>query len=273
MRKVSHKGIFVLLALAFLVAAAIVAVFPATAAQAYISTSDYYAQWDKFGIKYADIKGASMETGLTTPGNTVETTPDTTTKDTILSSQTSLYAERVSYYARLLDSKTYAVPVSTPPSADKSVPAPVETPAETPSSPPPPADTSDVASLSAAEQEMLRLVNQERIKAGLHTFVVDMRLVRLARLKSQDMYENNYFDHVSPTYGSPYEMERDAGIIARVMGAENIAIAATVARAHELFMNSEHHRANILDPRHDAIGIGIVTTPYGVYVTQLFLGD
>lgn len=268
MRKVSHKG-FVLAALAFLAAAAIGAVFPATAAQAYISTSDYYAQWDKFGIKYADIKGASMETGLTTPENRVGTTPDTTVRNILPPGQTSLYAKRASYYARLLESKSYAGPVSTLPSADKSLPAPVETPTNSL----PSAETGDAASLSAAEEEMLLLVNQERIRAGLHAFAVDMRLVKLARLKSQDMYENNYFGHISPTYGSPYEMERDAGIIARVMGAENIAIAATVARAHELLMNSEHHRANILEPRHDAIGIGIVTTPYGVYVTQLFLGD
>uniref|UniRef100_A0A7C1JCB0 SCP domain-containing protein n=1 Tax=Ammonifex degensii TaxID=42838 RepID=A0A7C1JCB0_9THEO len=103
--------------------------------------------------------------------------------------------------------------------------------------------------------------------------MIDTRLVSLARLKSRDMYENHYFSHVSPTYGTAYEMERKAGISARVMGAENIAKAASVARAHQLFMGSASHRANILDPRHDAIGIGVVTTPYGVYVPQLFIGD
>ena len=119
---------------------------------------------------------------------------------------------------------------------------------------------------------MYDLVNQERIKAGLPTFKVDSRLVELARMKSRDMYENHYFGHASPTYGTAYQMEKAAGISAGVMGAENIARAATVQRAHELFMNSEGHRANILDPRHDTIGIGVVNTPSGVYVTQLFLG-
>jgi uncharacterized YkwD family protein len=141
------------------------------------------------------------------------------------------------------------------------------------SSNPAPSSTGAVEALTAAEKEMLDLVNQERVKAGLHPFVLDMRLVQLARLKSQDMYQNHYFGHVSPTYGTAYDMEKRAGISARVMGGENIAKAATVARAHQLFMSSELHRANILDPRHDAIGIGIVTTPYGVYVTQLFIGD
>ena len=120
---------------------------------------------------------------------------------------------------------------------------------------------------------MLDLVNQERIKAGLPAFKVDSRLVTLARQKSQDMYQNNYFAHTSPTYGSAYDMEKKAGISARVMGAENIAKSATVTRAHDLLMNSAGHRANILDSRHDTIGIGIISTSGGVYVTQLFLGN
>jgi uncharacterized protein YkwD len=91
-------------------------------------------------------------------------------------------------------------------------------------------------------------------------------------MKSQDMYENNYFGHTSPTYGTPLQMVRNAGISARVMGAENIARASSVVRAHELLMNSEGHRANLLNPLHDTIGIGVVSTPNGVYVTQLFLG-
>ena len=127
--------------------------------------------------------------------------------------------------------------------------------------------------MAASEKQMLDLVNQERIKAGLPAYKVDSRLVTLARQKSQDMYQNNYFSHTSPTYGSAYDMEKKAGISARVMGAENIAKAATVTRAHDLLMNSAGHRANILDSRHDTIGIGIVSTSGGVYITQLFLGN
>ena len=120
---------------------------------------------------------------------------------------------------------------------------------------------------------MFNLVNQERAKAGQSAFTVDMRLVTLAREKSQDMYVNNYFSHTSPTYGSAYDMERKAGISARVMGAENIAKAATTQRAHDLFMGSPGHKANILNPLHTAIGIGIDNTQNGVVVTQLFLGN
>lgn len=126
--------------------------------------------------------------------------------------------------------------------------------------------------MSADERLMLDLVNQERTKAGLQPFTVDSKLVELARMKSQDMYQKNYFSHTSPTYGSALDMEKKAGVSYRVMGAENIAKAATTHRAHELFMNSEGHRANIMNSMHTIIGIGIVKTPNGVVVTQLFAG-
>lgn len=124
----------------------------------------------------------------------------------------------------------------------------------------------------ADEKLMLDLVNRERAKAGLTAFGVDAKLAELARLKSRDMYRKNYFSHTSPTYGSALDMEKKAGISYRVMGAENIARAATMQRKYELFMNSEGHRANIMNVMHTTIGIGIVGTPNGVVVTQLFAG-
>jgi len=127
--------------------------------------------------------------------------------------------------------------------------------------------------MSSNERQLLDMVNQERQKAGLSPYSADSRLVRLARMKSRDMYENNYFSHTSPTYGSAYDMEKDAGVSARVMGAENIAKAESVSSAHSLFMNSDGHRANILDSRHDTIGIGIVQGGSTLYVTQLFTGN
>ncbi|MGI6493173.1 MAG: CAP domain-containing protein [Pelotomaculum sp.] len=157
---------------------------------------------------------------------------------------------------------------------------PVITPAKptTPSTPAAPTTPttptpSNASGLTADEALLLELVNQERVKAGLPILTVDQQLTKLARLKSQDMVQNNYFSHTSPTYGSPYNMERKAGYSARVMGAENIAKAATTERAHQLFIGSAGHKANILNPLHDAIGIGIVKTSSGVTVTQLFSGN
>ncbi|EKP94411.1 uncharacterized protein with SCP/PR1 domains [Thermaerobacter subterraneus DSM 13965] len=127
--------------------------------------------------------------------------------------------------------------------------------------------------LTAAEKHLVDLVNDARRDRGLPALAVDPDLVRLARLKAEDLRARGYFDHVSPTYGSPYEMERRAGISARVMGAENLAMSRDVDRAHLQLMASEGHRANLLNPSHDAIGVAVVPIPYGVLVVQLFLGD
>lgn len=126
--------------------------------------------------------------------------------------------------------------------------------------------------LSADEQRMIDLVNQERAKAGLAPLSVDMRLVDLARKKSQDMIVNNYFSHTSPTYGDPFTMMTRAGISYRTAG-ENIAGAPTVDQAHSALMNSAGHRQNILNPNYNRIGVGVANGgPYGKMFTQLFIG-
>ncbi|MFA4884946.1 MAG: CAP domain-containing protein [Desulfotomaculaceae bacterium] len=118
---------------------------------------------------------------------------------------------------------------------------------------------------------MYSLVNQDRSRNGLPPLALDMTLVNLARAKSQDMYQNNYFGHTSPTYGSAYDMEKKAGLSYSIMGAENIAKAATVQSTEQAFMNSSGHKANILNPQHNTIGIGITDTQSGVVITtQLF---
>jgi uncharacterized YkwD family protein len=119
---------------------------------------------------------------------------------------------------------------------------------------------------------MVNLVNQERAKVGVAPLQVDMRLVKLARMKSLDMINNNYFGHISPTYGSPFDMMKAQGITYNKAG-ENLAGASTVDRAHTVLMNSAGHRANILDPAFSKIGIGIIQGgPYGLMIAQEFIG-
>ncbi|TYP46576.1 CAP domain-containing protein [Thermosediminibacter litoriperuensis] len=151
-----------------------------------------------------------------------------------------------------------------------SKPAPQPTPQPVPGDEKP--TTPPVKGLTADEQEMLNLVNAERKKAGLKPLEIDMRLVDLSRKKSKDMIENNYFGHTSPTYGTPFQALKAAGVSYRYAG-ENIAGAPTVKRAHEGLMNSPGHRANILNPNYNRIGIGIVDGgPYGKMFTQTFIG-
>jgi len=129
-----------------------------------------------------------------------------------------------------------------------------------------------VQGLTKDEKLMLDLVNNERIKAGLKPLEIDMRLVDISRKKSRDMIEKNYFGHISPTYGSPFDALKNAGVAYRYAG-ENIAGAPTVEKAHQALMNSPGHRANILNPNFNKIGIGIVDGgPYGKMFTQTFIG-
>jgi uncharacterized YkwD family protein len=149
-------------------------------------------------------------------------------------------------------------------------PAPTQ-PAPTQPAPTQPAPTQP-AGLSAEEQQMVNLVNQERAKAGLKPLAVDTRLVSLARLKSKDMIDKKYFSHQSPTYGSPFDMMKREGITYKTAG-ENLAGASTVTKAHQLLMQSAGHRQNILNPSFTHIGIGIVKGgPYGTMFTQMFIG-
>lgn len=119
---------------------------------------------------------------------------------------------------------------------------------------------------------MINLVNQARAANGLPALQVDMQLVKLARMKSQDMITNNYFGHTSPTYGTPGQMLTNAGVKYRAAG-ENIAGNRSVEAAHTALMNSSGHRANILGKSYTHVGIGVVSGgPYGLMITQIFVG-
>lgn len=121
------------------------------------------------------------------------------------------------------------------------------------------------------EQELVRLINAARAEAGLDPLQVDPKMTELARLKSQDMVDLGYFAHESPTYGQPHEMAKAAGIKYRLY-AENIAMGyRTAEAAHDGFMNSPGHRANILRAEANYVGIGVAYDPKrGWIVTQHF---
>lgn len=147
---------------------------------------------------------------------------------------------------------------------------PVETP-EIPAEPTNPAPTPSISGLSAIEAEVVRLVNVERQREGLRPLEASVELSNVARKKSEDMGKNNYFNHNSPTYGSPFDMMKSFGIKYGTAG-ENIAkgqlSAQSVVRA---WMNSSGHRANIMNPSFTRIGVGYYQTGNGTnYWTQMF---
>ncbi len=119
------------------------------------------------------------------------------------------------------------------------------------------------------ESEVVRLVNEIRVKNGLNMLTEDWELSRVARYKSQDMRDNKYFSHTSPVYGSPFEMMKNFGISYR-SAAENIAKGQKTPQAVvNSWMNSTGHRANILNASYTHIGVGYVAD--GNYWTQMFI--
>lgn len=169
----------------------------------------------------------------------------------------------------------YPAPTPKPAPAPAPVPAPTPVPAPEPEPVPEPKPVPEPtpSQVTAKEQQLVDLVNQERSKQGLKPLAVDMELVTLARQKAQDMIDNNYFGHQSPTYGSPFDMMRAAGVTYRTAG-ENLAGAPTVERAHTALMNSDGHRRNILNSSFDHVGIGIIEGgPYGLMICQMFTGQ
>ena len=120
------------------------------------------------------------------------------------------------------------------------------------------------------EMEVIRLVNEIRVQNGLNELTYDWELSRVARYKSQDMKDNKYFSHTSPTYGSPFDMIKNFGITYRSAG-ENIAMGYKTPQAVvDGWMNSPGHRGNILNSSFTHIGVGYVSS--GNYWTQMFIG-
>jgi uncharacterized YkwD family protein len=128
-------------------------------------------------------------------------------------------------------------------------------------------------SLSQFEKQVVNLTNKERTKRGLSPLKIDTTLSKMARDKSADMRDHNYFSHQSPTYGSPFDMMKKYGISYTTAG-ENIAAGQKSPEdVVNAWMNSEGHRANILNPNYTYIGVGYVKGgSYGSYWTQDFIG-
>ncbi|MFD2445100.1 SafA/ExsA family spore coat assembly protein [Bacillus sp. CGMCC 1.16607] len=126
--------------------------------------------------------------------------------------------------------------------------------------------------IKSVENQVIQLTNQQRAKYGLKPLAANWELSRVARYKSADMRDKRYFQHDSPTYGSPFTMMKNFGITYRSAG-ENIAAGQrTPQDVVTSWMNSEGHRKNILNPNYNQIGVGYATGgSYGTYWTQMFI--
>jgi len=145
-------------------------------------------------------------------------------------------------------------PVKPTPSPQPTKPTPTPT---QPTQPTPPANGNNGGNVAQSEfaTQVVKLVNAERAKGGLSALTSDALLTRVATDKAKDMYDKNYFDHQSPTYGSPFDMMRAYGVQYSYAG-ENIAKGQrSPEEVMTAWMNSEGHRQNIMNPNFKKIGV------------------
>ena len=131
--------------------------------------------------------------------------------------------------------------------------------------------STETSNMNSDEKEVFDLINKQRTNNGLAALKNDSEVQRVARIKAQDMVNNNYFSHTSPTYGSPFDMLKSFKISYKTAG-ENIAGNSSNSSAVTAWMNSSGHKANILNSNFNYTGIGVVSSPkYGKMYVQLFI--
>ncbi|WLV24386.1 S-layer homology domain-containing protein [Aciduricibacillus chroicocephali] len=123
----------------------------------------------------------------------------------------------------------------------------------------------------AYEKRVVELTNKERTSRGLKALKADATLNKTAYAKSKDMLDKDYFDHNSPTYGSPFDLMKKYGVKEYKAAGENIALGyQTPEEVVDAWMKSTGHRKNILSKDYTQIGVGYEAT--GGYWTQHFIG-
>ncbi|MFV0127561.1 CAP domain-containing protein [Streptomyces sp. HMX112] len=127
----------------------------------------------------------------------------------------------------------------------------------------------DTGREEAAEAAVLGLVNAERAKAGCSPVQASRSLAALAGAFSADMARRDFFSHTDPDGDSPWDRAEQAGV--KDLGGENIARGQADARAvMESWMNSDGHRANILNCDYTRLGVGVHFGDGGPWWTQNF---
>ncbi|MCA0984764.1 CAP domain-containing protein [Halobacillus yeomjeoni] len=123
----------------------------------------------------------------------------------------------------------------------------------------------------AFQSEVVQLTNQARKKNGLKPLKNSAQVAKVAQKKAEDMAENKYFSHTSPTYGTPFDMLKEFGVEYRI-AAENIAAGQqTPDQVVKGWLNSPNHRRNIMNKNLTHIGVGFDED--GQYWTQMFIRE
>ena len=119
------------------------------------------------------------------------------------------------------------------------------------------------------EQDLLQLANQSRQRAGAPTLALDSGLTAAARAHAQAMLEAHQLSH--QFVGELTLVERLAvSGLQFDQAAENVALDYSAAGGHEHLMLSPPHRANLLNPAYNVVGLGVVRSGDRLYIVQDF---
>jgi len=122
---------------------------------------------------------------------------------------------------------------------------------------------------SSSEKALFEAVNHARKSNGLPALKWDYNLAAAARKHAQEMAKRSSVEHTFP--GEPSLPSRATKAGAKFISiSENIARAANAKSAHSEFMNSPNHKANIIDPDIDSVGIGAVEHGAEIFVVEDF---
>ncbi|WP_047381819.1 MULTISPECIES: CAP domain-containing protein [unclassified Cetobacterium] len=121
-------------------------------------------------------------------------------------------------------------------------------------------------------EAILALVNIERENRGIEPLKLNPTLNTLAKIKSDDMYHNQYFSHNSPIYGSPFDLMKKYNVNYMTAG-ENIAKGQNTPEfVMKSWMESAGHRKNILNPKFKEMGVSRDEFGNNIW-TQMFIGS
>jgi uncharacterized protein YkwD len=126
------------------------------------------------------------------------------------------------------------------------------------------------------ERRAFDLINSERRARGESSLVWDAELTRMARLHSESMARQNFFDHTNPQGENMTMRARACGICGWSAISENIAYNSGYddpsAFAVQRWMTSPKHRANLLRGGFTHSGVGVARAADGrVFFTQVFI--
>lgn len=121
-----------------------------------------------------------------------------------------------------------------------------------------------------SERAMFDLVNEERKKQGISQLKWRDAILPVAREHAEDMWRRKYFGHISPEGEDVGDRMDKKGLTYLVVG-ENLALSPDVHIAMNGLMNSEGHRANILEEDFENVAIGVIDNGYyGKMFVQIF---